>query len=205
MLYENRDPFRMREPAGTLDASQATYTAIGERQVRVEGSRFARAAQYTVKLEGAAPAGYQTLIIVGIRDPRVLARLEEFRAGVLAYLRAGAAKTFGLADDEFDLRLVAYGYDALGPAHPASPAAEVGLVFTATAADQATATQLAKFANPVLLHAPLAGATALPSYALLGSPAEIERGQVHEFVLCHAVDVETPAELFRTLHSEATV
>jgi hypothetical protein len=204
MLYENRDPFRMREPAGTLDTSQATYTAIGERQVRVEGSRFARASQYTVKLEGAAPAGYQTLIIVGIRDPRVLARLEEFRAGVLAYLQAGAAETFGLADDEFDLRLVAYGYDALGLARPASPAAEVGLVFAATAADQATATQLAKFANPVLLHAPLPGVTALPSYALLGSPAEIERGQLHEFVLCHAVDVQTPAELFRTLHSEAT-
>jgi len=55
------------------------------------------------------------------------------------------------------------------------------------------------------LHAPLPGATALPSYALLGSPAEFERGQLHEFVLCHAVDVATPAELFRTLHSEVPV
>jgi hypothetical protein len=60
MLYENRDPFRMREPAGTLDTSRATYTAIDERRVRVEGSAFTYAAQYTVKLEGAAPAGYQT-------------------------------------------------------------------------------------------------------------------------------------------------
>jgi hypothetical protein len=205
MLYENRDPFRMREPAGTLDASQATYTAIDEGRVRVEGSAFSRAAQYTTKLEGAAPAGYQTSVIVGIRDPRVLARLDEFRTEVLHYLRAGAADAFGLADDEFDLRLIAYGYDALGPARPASPVAEAGLVFTATAAEQATATQLAKFANPVLLHATLPGATALPSYALLGSPAELERGQLHEFVLCHAVDVATPAELFRTLHSEVPV
>jgi hypothetical protein len=205
MLYENRDPFRMREPGGTLDASNATYTAIDDRRVRVEGSEFENASQYTIKLEGAAPAGYQTSIIAGIRDPLVLARLDEFRSAVLDYLKAGATRVLGLADGEFDLRLIAYGYDAVGPPRSAGSAAaagEVGLVFTATAADQATATQLAKFANPVLLHAPLPGATALPSYALLGSPAEIERGQIHEFVLCHAADVDTPAELFRTRYSE---
>jgi hypothetical protein len=54
MLYENRDPIRMCEPAGTLDTSRATYTAIDERRVRVEGSAFTYAAQYTVTLEGAA-------------------------------------------------------------------------------------------------------------------------------------------------------
>ena len=48
----------------------------------------------------------------------------------------------------------------------------------------------------------LPGATALPSYALLGSPAELERGEIHEFVLCHAVDVGSPSELFVTRLSE---
>jgi hypothetical protein len=134
MLYENRCPFRMREPAGTLDTRRATYTAIDERRVRVEGSAFTYAAQYTVKLEGAASAGYQTLITVGIRDPRVLTRLGEFRAGILDYLRAGVHDTFGPTGSELDLRLVAHGYDALGPARPANPAAEAGLVFIVTAA-----------------------------------------------------------------------
>ena len=42
----------------------------------------------------------------------------------------------------------------------------------------------------------------MPSYAFLGSPAEIERGPVHEFVLQHAVDVDRPDELIRTVTSE---
>lgn len=90
----------------------------------------------------------------------------------------------------------------LGAAEPkaAETPKEVAIVFLATAADQATATQIAKFANPMLLHAPLPGDTALPSFAFLGSPAEIERGEIHEFVLQHAVDVATPTKLFRTVH-----
>jgi hypothetical protein len=83
MMYENRDPFRMREPAGTLDASHAGYTALDPRTVRVEGSKFEPADQYTTKLEGATPAGWQTTILVGIADPHVLAHVDEFRAQVL--------------------------------------------------------------------------------------------------------------------------
>lgn len=205
MMYENRDPFRMREPAGTLDTSEATYTAVDDRIVRVEGSRFEPADQYTTKLEGAAPAGYQTTILVGIDDPKVMANVDVFRTEVLAYVRAGLIRDMGLAETDFDLQLRPYGRDALlptGAARPESRPAEVGFLFVATAADQDTATQIAKYANPVLLHAPLPGATALPSYALFGSPAESERGLVHEFVLCHAVDVQSPAELFRTEYEE---
>jgi hypothetical protein len=44
----------------------------------------------------------------------------------------------------------------------------------------------------------------LPSFAFATSPAEIERGAVYEFVPHHAVDVDTPHELFRTKHSEVT-
>ena len=38
MLYENADPFRLREPSGTLDTTAAVYTAISDRVTRVEGS-----------------------------------------------------------------------------------------------------------------------------------------------------------------------
>jgi hypothetical protein len=205
MMYENVDPFRMREPAGTLDTSAATYTAIDDRTVRVVGSRFEQAEQHTIKLEGSAPIGYQTIIISGIRDPGVLARLDEWCARVIGYLHQNIPTTFGLARDEYDVQMRRYGHDAvLGAAEPerGRPPREVGIVFIATAADQATSTQLAKFANPLLLHAPLDDDESLPSYAFLGSPAEIERGVLHEFVLQHAVDVGEPDELFRTVESE---
>ncbi len=204
MMYENADPYRMREPGGTLDASRATYEALDERLVRVEGSQFEPADQHTIKIEGSAPAGYQTILISGIRDPKVLARLDEWCEQVLGHLRTQIPITFGLEASEYDIQIRRYGHDAiLGGAEPRAAEAprEVGIVFVATAADQETATQLAKFANPALLHAPLPGETELPSFAFFGSPAETERGQIHEFVLQHAVDVATPDELFRTVHS----
>ena len=205
MMYENADPFRMREPAGTLDTSAATYIALDHRRVRVEGSRFEPATQHTIKLEGSAPVGYQTIIISGIRDPDVLARLDEWCDALLEHLRNHIPAAFGLEPDDFDVQIRRYGHDAvLGAAEPSKgePPREVAIVFIATAPDQATATQLAKFANPALLHAPLAGETALPSFAFLGSPAEIERGPIHEFVLQHTVAVSSGQELFRTTTSE---
>jgi hypothetical protein len=205
MMYENADPFRMREPAGTLDTSGATYTAVDDRIVRVVGSQFEHAVQHTIKLEGSAPVGYRTIIISGMRNPGVLARIDEWCGAVLEHLHHTIPTTMGLERGQYDIRILRYGHDAvLGAAEPhrREPPREVGVVFVATAADQATATQLAKLANPALLHAPLDGEQAMPSYAFLGSPAEIERGPVHEFVLQHAVDVDAPNELVRTVVSE---
>jgi hypothetical protein len=39
-LYENADPFDLKEPSGTLDTREARYEAISDRAVRVSGSRF---------------------------------------------------------------------------------------------------------------------------------------------------------------------
>jgi hypothetical protein len=204
MMYENADPFRMREPDGTLDTEDATYRALDARRVRVEGARF-EPGPFTIKLEGAAPVGYQTMIIAGMRDPAILGRIDQWCQGVLDYLHNQIPSTFGLSPHAYDLQIRRYGYDAvLGSAEPGRGEAprEVGIVFLATAADQETATDLARFANPVLLHAPLPGAAAIPTYAFFGSPVESERGEVHEFVLNHAVDVDDPCELFRTAWSE---
>jgi hypothetical protein len=82
------------------------------------------------------------------------------------------------------------------------PPREIGVLFKVRAADQATATAIAKIANPYLLHLPLAGMDHLPSFAFATSPAEIERGAAYEFVFNHTVDVGTPGELFRTTISE---
>jgi hypothetical protein len=199
MMYENADPYRLREPDGTLDTSGASYEALDTRRVRVTGSKFERA-PYTIKLEGAAPVGYQTVIITGIRNPETLERLDEWCDGVLEHLNRRVPSTFGLGPHDYDLQILRYGHDAiLGSAEPGREMVprEVGIVFTATAPTQALATELAKFANPVLLHAPLPGESAMPSYAFLGSPVEIERGQIHEFVLNHVVDVNDPSELFK--------
>jgi hypothetical protein len=207
MLYENADPFRMREPGGTLDTSGAVYTALTDRVTRVEGSRFEEAAQTTIKLEGSAIGGYETISLVGIRDPEILVHMDQWleRFTTLG-LEPRVHSLLGLAPDGYEVQLRAYGYNAvLGDLEAATnPPREVGVLLKVRASDQATATAIAKIANPIMLHLPLEGMTHLPSYAFATSPAEIERGASYEFVLQHTIDVDDEAELFRTEIEEVT-
>jgi Acyclic terpene utilisation family protein AtuA len=203
MLYENVDPFRMREPTGTVDTSRATYTAVDERTVRVEGSVFEPEPR-TMKLEGAALAGYQTIAIAGIRDPGILSNIDTWTATLHGFLVDGIQRVLGLEQDQYTLELRCYGYNAvLGDVEPdTTPPREVGVVLIATAADQALATKIAKYANPYLLHMPLPGMDHLPTFAFMSSPAEIPRGPIHEFVLQHAVELDAPDDLVRLVMTE---
>ncbi|MFJ4471662.1 acyclic terpene utilization AtuA family protein [Streptomyces sp. NPDC089424] len=205
MLYETANPFEMREPDGTLDVREATYTALDDVTVRVEGSRFHVADQHTVKLEGARITGYETMSFTAIRDPHILARIDDWAALLRTTLRERVEQTIGLSEDKyaFDVRL--YGHNAvLGDLEPATGAPrEVGVMLLVNAPDQATATAVAKIANPLMLHLPTPDMHHLPSLAFATSPAETERGPAYEFVLNHAVDTTGPTDLFRIECEEA--
>lgn len=206
MLYENADPIALREPPGMLDTSTARYIPLTERTVRVEGSRF-YAASPTVKLEGSALAGYETISLVGISDPDVLAQLDLWISTFTGYLHERIESVLGLNRSQYAFTLRAYGANAvLGALQPANGAAprEVGILLKVRAKDQQTATAIAKLANPAMLHLPLPGMTMMPSYAFATSPPEIERGPAYEFVLNHVVAVETGEELFRTVFSDVS-
>lgn len=78
MLYENSDPFRLIEPGGILDVTKSRYRAISDRVVRVQASVF-EPAPYTMKLEGAAGGPFQTIMLVGIQDPKSSPRSIDLR------------------------------------------------------------------------------------------------------------------------------
>jgi acyclic terpene utilization AtuA family protein len=206
MLYETVNPFQMREPDGTLDVREATYVALDDRTVRVEGSLFHVADQHTIKLEGARITGYETMSFTAIRDPLILAEIDSWADLMRAVLADRVRQTLGLADHEyaFDLRL--YGHNAvLDTLEPESgPPREVGVMLLVNAPDQATATAVAKIANPLMLHLPTMGMDYLPSLAFPSSPAEVERGAAYEFVLNHVVDSTTPTAMFRIEHGDLT-
>ncbi|GIJ43584.1 hypothetical protein Val02_04700 [Virgisporangium aliadipatigenens] len=201
MLYETVNPFEMREPAGTLVVSDATYRALDERRVRVEGSRFELADQHTIKLEGARISGYETMSFTAIRDPHILSQIDTWAALLRMVLTERVAQTLGLTEDEYILDIRLYGYNAvlehIDPA--AGPPREVGVMLLVNAVDQQTATAIAKVANPLMLHLPTPDMDYLPSLAFATSPAETERGAAYEFVLNHVVDVDSPTALFRSV------
>jgi hypothetical protein len=189
----------MREPAGTLQVREATYRALDERRVRVEGSRFEPADQHTIKLEGARISGYATMSFSAIRDPHILADIEAWAALLKQVLAARVRQTLDLVPPAYEVDLRLYGHDAVLEAiDPATgPPREVGVMLLVHAADQETATAVAKIANPLMLHLPTRDMAYLPSLAFAYSPAETERGPSYEFVLHHVVDVGEPSGMFR--------
>ncbi len=199
MLYETVNPYKIREPGGTIEVRDARYTAIDERTVRVEGSRFEPAGQYTIKLEGAAVTGYETVSFTGIRDPQILRSIDVWAELFQKMLTERVESVLDLAPGSWGADLRLYGYNAiLGELEhaPATPQ-EVGVMLLVSAKDQLTATAISKLANPLLLHLPLPTMNYLPSFAFGTSPAHIDRGAAFEFVLNHVVDVDSPTEMFR--------
>jgi hypothetical protein len=199
MLYETVNPYMMREPGGTLAVADARYSAIDQRTVRVEGSRFEPAGQYTVKLEGAAVTGYETVSFTGIRDPQILRSIDVWAEVFDKTLTERVESVLELASGSWGADLRLYGYNAILGELEQAPAvpAEVGVMLLVSAQDQQTATAISKLANPLLLHLPLPTMNYLPSFAFATSPAHIDRGAAYEFMLNHVVDVDSPTDMFR--------
>jgi len=77
-LYENADPFDLKEPSGTLRTDNARYEAISDRAVRVSGSEFVQDPEYTIKLEGMRHIGYFDDPHGRVRDFHILSQIRQF-------------------------------------------------------------------------------------------------------------------------------
>ena len=199
MLYENADPLELLEPGGRLDVRQATYRALDERRVRIEGSEWVASPSYTVKLEGAGPAGYQTTILVILRNERYVANASCWIERLEHFLMGEIPQRTGFSPEEFRIEFRLIGINAaLGTLETKRNVPnEVGVMCIFTAATQDRATEIAKLANPFLLHFPLSNGEELPTFAFPFSPAESERGPVFEFLLNHVMTLTDPMEAFR--------
>lgn len=198
MLYENVDPFILYEPGGHLDVSGARYHAIDDRRVRVEGSRWIESDRYTVKLEGARAAGYQTVLIALVRDSHYVENVEEWCAQIARRARERVGERLGLADDAFDIELRVIGRNAtLGELENRSATpVEVGVMAIATAESRELAAEIGKMLNPFLLHHALTEEEEMPTFAFPFSPAELERGEIWEFCLNHVMVLNDPMAAF---------
>jgi hypothetical protein len=186
-LYENRDPYLIHEPSGTIDTSDSTYTALDDRRVRVEHSAFRPADAYTIKLEGAEMLGYQSLVMGAVRDPVVLRQFEKWLAGCEEAIETRCRQIYGDGGYHFTTRV--YGGD------PAS-ASELFLIMDMTAETQDVARTLALSAAHIALHFPVPEWSGLIStMAFPYSPHCIDRGAVYRFSLNHVVELDDPIEL----------
>ncbi|MBC7143585.1 MAG: acyclic terpene utilization AtuA family protein [Rhodobacteraceae bacterium] len=203
MLYENSDPFLLHEPGGVLDVTGARYEALDARRVRVEGSVW-RPGPYTVKLEGARIAGYQTVSLTLLRDRRYVGQARTWADQVATRARGDVAARMGLSEDDYTIELRLIGIDATLGALETGGAlpVEVGVLAIATAPTEAQAGEIGKILNPYLLHHALTEEEPMPTFAFPFSPAEVNRGALYEFCLHHVLAPADPMDPFRLVTEE---
>ena len=80
-LYENSDPYLHRECARTFDLTKSTHEAIDAVTVKIKLEGVNSNQNHTVKLEGAALAESQSIIVGGIRDPYIIPSSDSWIAG----------------------------------------------------------------------------------------------------------------------------
>ncbi|RUS59428.1 acyclic terpene utilization AtuA family protein [Pseudorhodobacter sp. E13] len=205
MLYENSDPFILYEPGGHLDVTETRYLALDARRTRATGSRWVPG-RYTVKLEGARAAGFQTTLIAVLRDAHYVANAQAWADKLHGFLDALIAKRMGLDPASYDLDFRLIGVNAaLGAMENRSAApVEVGVLLIITAQTQALAAEIGKLANPHLLHYPLTENEELPTFAFPYSPAQSDRGALYEFALNHVLELDDPMSAFRLTVTEVS-
>lgn len=198
-LYENKDPFELTEPGGILDLTQSRYEQLDEARVKVTGTTW-RKKPYTMKLEGASGDKFQTVMFVAIADPDVLAEPQVFHDRMESILTQRALSATDAKEGQFELSIRMYGWNGvngLPPPEGTPPPREIGLMCVVTADTQELASDIAKACGPYFFHMPIRDGMELPSYGMLFSPNEMDRGPVYQFELNHVVSVDDPLELVR--------
>ncbi len=198
MLYENSDPFILYEPGGHLDVSAAEYTALDESRVRVTGSKWVQSDRYTVKLEGAVVAGYQSVLIALLRDKRYVEKAQAWADDIKEKCTRKVVDRLGILADEFEIELRLIGKNAsFGPLETrTNDPHEIGILAIVTAKTQDLATEIAQILNPYLLHHPLTSEEEQPTFAFPFSPADMARGAVYSFCLNHVLELSDPMDAF---------
>lgn len=196
-LYEKTDPYILPGPGGHLDLTQASFEQENENTVRVKGSKFVPADEYTVKLEGARSIGYRTVSIAGTRDPVMMEKIDLIIAGV----KERVADNFKDSGFEYSLNFVIYGRDGvmgkLEPMREKPASHEFGIVIEAVAATQQLADTICSMARSTMLHFGYPGRRATAgNLAFPYSPSDLHAGEVYAFSVYHLLKVADPAELF---------
>ena len=198
MLYENADPFILHEPGGYMDVTYSNYYNIDKKKVRVEGAKWHPSKQYSVKLEGAKIAGYQSSLLVLLRDKKYVEKVKNWTDKLSKFLKKEIYERMDINTSEYSLEFRHIGLNStLGELEKnvRSPV-EVGVLCLITSKNQIS-TEIAKLINPFLLHFPLSSNEELPTFAFPFSPVHSDRGCVYEFALNHILELDNPMDAFQ--------
>jgi hypothetical protein len=203
-LYENADPYKIIEPSGILDTTFSVYEAVNDKVVKVTGSKFEKSEKFTIKLEGTRLAGYQTIVVAGIRDPLILESLDKFLESCETSIKKRIRNTYpDLSEDDWKVHFRVYGRNGVMEKREPTPdiGHEVGLIIEATAQTQKLASSIASVARHQTLHVSVPGWFGFTSNIALPYGAnDLVRGPVYEFNINAVVEPDPTDEMFKTFY-----
>jgi hypothetical protein len=202
-MYENPSCFTFVEPSGVVDTREARYEALDSRRVKVSGSRFVPSATVTAKLEGVAQVGHRAVCMAGIADPVLIAGLDAFSAQI-AERTAAETTSLGIAPSSYTLTLRRYGLDAVlqRPVGTLQPH-EVGLMLDVIAATPEEASAVLAKARYVAMHTDFPGRLcSAGNLAMPFAPSDVTVGPAYRFSVWHAMELDSPGEIFPIRYEE---
>lgn len=198
-MYENPSPYEFVEPSGIINTKLCTYEAIDDRTVKVAGTTFEKAPIYTVKLEGAALAGWRAVMFAGVRDPILIANIKSFTQQIHERTFA-EVEALGADASSYTLTVRRYGLDAvLGEAEPLTDKMphEIGLMLDVVAHTEQLAEAILAKARYIAMHTEFEGRLCTAgNLAMPFSPSDIPVGPAYRFSVWHAMELNDPLEIF---------
>jgi hypothetical protein len=195
-LYEQADPYEIREPSGRANLSQVTYRAIDGRRTRVEGATFERADRVSLKLEGASLIGHRALLMAGAADPHFIARHEEIFAAVSHIVRDLVCEDKA---EDYRLSFRLFGVDGVHAwaEPPAQMPREAFVMGECIAATPERAEEVIRTTKQYLLHHGYEGRLSTAgNLAFPFTPPELVIGEAYRFNVFHLMDVDDMSRLF---------
>ena len=195
-LYEKTDPYHLPGPGGRLNLEGCKFTELAGGRVKVSGTTFEPTDEYFVKLEGCKLTGYRTISIAGLRDPIMIASIDE----ILQQVKDQVQVTLDEENIQGEIVTHLYGNDGvMGALEPVKnpKGHERCLIIEAIAPTQQQANTVCGLFRSTLLHYGYEGRIATAgNLAFPYSPSDVKMGEMFEFSLYHLMQVDDPTELF---------
>lgn len=199
-LYENPEPYRLKEPDGTLVTDHCRFEQLEERIVKVSASRYEPSDTYTVKLEGARQVGFRTVFIAGIRDPILIDGIDDFVKSCRQRIERDVG-ALGIEAADFTLSIHLYGKNAvMGALEPEAdgPVHELGLLLDVLGRTEDISRAVLAKSRYAFLHTDFPGRMCISgNLAIPFSPSDMHIGRVYEFNIWHVMECDDPMEPVR--------
>ncbi|TKC16799.1 acyclic terpene utilization AtuA family protein [Robertmurraya kyonggiensis] len=189
-FYEKEHPYFLHGPGFMLDLSECTFTEVSTGVIKVENSKYVPSMTQSIKLEGARKTAYRTFVIAGIRDPLLLANIEEVEKEVLEQVRNYYPE---IPKEDYSINFYHYGKNAVLGHNEPEPfrGHEIGVLFEVLAGSQELANSLCANLRSTYLHYGYEGRKSTAgNLAFPFAPSDISFGPVYEFSIYHLMEVE---------------